>query len=152
MPKLPKQTFLNRRPKPSKDAESSSGPTPNSTNKQTHPKQLKQRKVEQREGDCETVHSRVYSLACQLLQLVDSVNTIPLNVYVANARQVLRNTSNQSNMYSLIDSLRAMKPATFSEDTRTFSQDLDEHLHPILSSWYRPTNTPPDGNCLWHMI
>ena len=135
-----------------KGVESSSGPRSRSAAKETCPIQPKEFEVnKQSEGKLHAVHcSEVYSLACQLL--VDSVYTTPLSVHVANARQVLRTPTYQSNMHSLIDGVWTMGPATFSEDTHEFSHYLADHLHPVLSYWYSPTDTPPDGNCLWHMI
>lgn len=150
MPKLPEQTFLNKKQKLVKSTESATASR--KTTQPKCPKLPKAFEVKQNEGRHGTIHSsRMHSLASQLL--VDPRDTTPTNVHVANAKQVLKTAgTNQSIMYSMVDNIRTMEPATFSEGRNRFSQDLDEQLHPVLSYWYRLTETPPDGNCLWHMI
>ena len=142
MPKLPEKTFLNKKQKLVKSTKSTTAPR--KTTKSKCPKlSIKEFEVKQNEGRHGTIHSsRMYSLESQLL--VDPRDTTPTNVHVANAKQVLKTAgTNQSIMYSMVDSIRTMEPATFSEGRNRFSQDLDEHIHPVLSYWYRLTETPP---------
>lgn len=136
MPKLPEQTFLNKM-----------APKQNCT-KMTKPSEVK--RVKER-GDM-VYSSKVHSLVPQLLTNPVHFTCQNGKAQLTNARRVLKNATNQPDMYSLLDTLRMVEPAEFSEETHTLPRDMDERLHPVLSHWYRPTETPPDGNCLWHMI
>ena len=151
MPKLPEQTFLNKKQTSPKKTECASGlqmaPKQNCT-KMTKPSEVK--RVKER-GDM-VYSSKVHSIVSQLLTNPVQFTCQNGKAQLTNARRVLKNATNQPDMYSLLDTLRMVEPAEFSEETHTLSPDMDEHLHPVLSHWYRPTETPPDGNCLWHMI
>ena len=67
-------------------------------------------------------------------------------------KRTLKSDACQSYMYSVVPNLQLLEPALFSGERHHFSQHLDKHLHPVLSSWYGLTETPPDGTFLWHMI
>ena len=88
----------------------------------------------------------------KLLQVLESVDGTLRNDHGTNGKHALKSDAYQSYMYSVVPNLQSLEPALFSGERNHFSQHLGEHLHPVLSYWFRLTETPPDGNCLWHTI
>ena len=153
MPTLPKQSFISKKQRAKNSSESTAASVPRSAANKAKPKVLNEVKVKQEKGMPNTVQSsRKYYVPSQLLKILKSVDTKPVNEHVTNAKLALKSGAYPSHMYSAVANLQSLEPALFSQDTHHFSQHLDEHLHPVVSYWYSLSETPPDGNYLWHTI